>query len=196
MPISSLADLFVYALGTTYDAEHRLLSLLKRIVARVSDESLRPMLFTHIAESERQIGRLERLFADLGTNPRRIDCAAALGFASDAERLIAEVEGEGHFTDAVLTDLLGRGKRLEAVLYHHLLVVADPLAPSASIALLSASGKEEQFVATMLEWARPRLLRQAGAEGAFDVNAEPTLAERVALRGASAAGPDVSDLAH
>ena len=84
MSLASLRDLYVEELRLLYDAEAQLLRALPRMARAADGAELRASLLKHLAVTEGQVDRLERVFAWAGEKPRRKKCAAMAGLVAEA----------------------------------------------------------------------------------------------------------------
>ena len=83
MALNSPADLFLYELSATYDAERRGTRLLGDAIAQVHDGDAAQELRTQEQEGQLKMRNLDACFQVLGTRPQEIPCAAVEGFRTD-----------------------------------------------------------------------------------------------------------------
>ena len=88
MPLASLRDLYVEELRHLYDAEAQLVRALPRLARAADGAELRAALLRHLAVTEGQVERLDRVFGRLGERPRRKKCVAMAGLIAEAGRAL------------------------------------------------------------------------------------------------------------
>ena len=79
MKIDSLETLFKQELKDTYDAEKRLTKAIPKMAEATQLGELQEALRSHLRETEVHVDRLERIFAQLGREPRREACEGIKG---------------------------------------------------------------------------------------------------------------------
>lgn len=90
--IHTLEDLFAHQLKDIYYAEHRIAKTLPKMIAKATNPALKQGFETHLAETEGQIGRLDRVFGMLGLKPESVTCQAIDGIIKEAEEVAGEVD--------------------------------------------------------------------------------------------------------
>jgi ferritin-like metal-binding protein YciE len=88
MALNSPADLFVYELSATYDAERKSNQLLGEVVGQVRDGNVAQILSNQQQEGQQKIRNLEACFQTLGTAPQEIACAAVDGMRADFQAFL------------------------------------------------------------------------------------------------------------
>ena len=162
MAISNVQGLFVRELCEIYDAEHRFLEGQVKMVHRATDHELQRSIETHIAQTRHQIEILERLFRDLGEEPRRETNEAAQGLVSGAERGIEEAQGDA-LRDCLIDAAVIKVEHFEIGSYRGLLTGARLVTGQQSVAvdLLEANLRQEEETAQIAEQSAETLLQKA-----------------------------------
>jgi ferritin-like metal-binding protein YciE len=88
--LDSLQALYVNNLKDLYSAEKQLLKALPKMAKAASHEELAANFEEHARVTERQVERLERIFADLGESPRGKKCVGMEGLIEEAQELVQE----------------------------------------------------------------------------------------------------------
>jgi ferritin-like metal-binding protein YciE len=88
--LNSLQALYVNNLKDLYSAEKQLLKALPKMAKAASHEELAANFTEHARVTERQVERLERIFADLGESPRGKKCIGMEGLIDEAQELLQE----------------------------------------------------------------------------------------------------------
>ena len=161
MTISNVQGLFVHELCKIYDAEHRFLDGQVKMVHRAADHELQRSIENHIAQTRHHIENLERLFRDLGEEPRRETNEAAQGLVSEAERGIEEAQGDA-LRDCLIDAAVIKVEHFEIGSYRGLLTGARlVMGQSAAVDLLEANLRQEEETAQIAEQSAETLLQKA-----------------------------------
>jgi ferritin-like metal-binding protein YciE len=161
MAISNVQGLFVRELCEIYDAEHRFLEGQVKMVHRATDHELQRSIQTHIVQTKHHIENLERLFRDLGEEPRRETNEAAQGLVSEAERGIEEAQGDA-LRDCLIDAAVIKVEHFEIGSYQSLLTGARlVMGESATVDLLEVSLRQEEETAQIAEQSAETLLQKA-----------------------------------
>jgi ferritin-like metal-binding protein YciE len=90
MELDSLQALYVNNLKDLYSAEKQLLKALPKMAKAASHEELAANFTEHARVTERQVERLDRIFAELGESPGRKKCIGMEGLIEEANELLQE----------------------------------------------------------------------------------------------------------
>ena len=101
MKLESLRDLLIEQVGDLYDAETRITRALPKMAEAATSPDLKQAFQKHLAETEGQIGRLDRVFECLGLGTVRKTCKAMEGLIAEGEETIKE-EADPEVKDAAL----------------------------------------------------------------------------------------------
>lgn len=74
--IKTLDDLFVHMLRDIYYAENQIVKHLPDMISKTTDPSLKKGFESHLAETKKQIVRLEKVFKMHGVDANGVDCPA------------------------------------------------------------------------------------------------------------------------
>jgi ferritin-like metal-binding protein YciE len=88
--LNSLQALYVDELKDLYNAEKQILKALPKMIKAASHEELAATFSEHLRVTERQVERLERIFADLDESPRGKKCVGMEGLIEEAQELLKE----------------------------------------------------------------------------------------------------------
>lgn len=94
MELDSLQALYVEKLRDLYSAEQQILKAMPKIRKAVTNDELMEAFDTHVAQTESQVQRLERIFEDLGVPPKGKHCKGMEGLLAEASELLAEDAGD------------------------------------------------------------------------------------------------------
>jgi ferritin-like metal-binding protein YciE len=142
MKLESLHELFVDELKDLYNAENQLTKALPKMVKAASSEELRTAFEHHLAETEHQVERLERIFKQLETSPKGKKCKAMAGLIEEGKEMI-EMDGEDAVKDAALIAAAQRVEHYEIAGYGTVRTYAQLLGFDEAANLLQETLDEE-----------------------------------------------------
>lgn len=139
----TLQDLFLDTLKDIYFAEKKILTALPKMAKAAQSDELRAAFEKHEAETEKQIERLEQVFAELDEAPKGKTCPAILGIIEEGQEIMKEFKGMPAL-DAGLLSAAQAVEHYEISRYGTLRTWADELGLKASVRLLDATLAEEK----------------------------------------------------
>lgn len=101
MELDTLQTLYVERLRDLYSAEQQLLKAMPKIRKAATNEELQDAFDTHMAQTEQQVQRLERIFEELGVPPKGKQCKGMEGLLAEVTELLGE-DAEPDVLDAGL----------------------------------------------------------------------------------------------
>lgn len=138
----SFEDLFVNQIEDLYDAEKRIIKALPKMIDAASSSSLKQALQQHLAETQQQADRLERVFRQINRNPERETCEAMKGLLSEGEEMIG-ADAAPDVKDAALIAAAQRVEHYEMAGYGTARTFAQRLGYSDAALLLQTTLQEE-----------------------------------------------------
>ncbi|MFN2565070.1 MAG: ferritin-like domain-containing protein [Gemmatimonadaceae bacterium] len=142
MELDSLQALYVNNLKDLYSAEKQLLKALPKMAKAASHEELAANFTEHARVTERQVERLERIFADLGESPRGKKCVGMEGLIEEAQELLQE-KPEPDVLDAGLIAKAQHVEHYEIAGYGTVRTYAETLGLAKHAELLQQTLEEE-----------------------------------------------------
>ena len=142
--IDSLDTLLVEQLRDIYDSERRLTKAIPKMVKAATADELSSTLESHLAETERQVARLEQAFGMLGEPARAKACAGMRGIIEEAEEHMAENYEFDGLRDAVIIGAAQRAEHYEIAAYGTAIAHARLLGRDDVADLLDQSLAEEK----------------------------------------------------
>lgn len=142
MALESMQDLLIHQLQDIYSAEKMILRAFPRVVERASAKELKAALQEHLAETQTQVGRLERIFKLLDESPAGKKCQAMEGLIAELEEMLDE-EGSDAVIDAGLIADAQRVEHYEITAYGSAKAFATLLGLREVVQLLNESQEEE-----------------------------------------------------
>lgn len=168
MTLMTLDDLFFAELKDIYYAEKRLLKTLPKMAKSAASAPLRRAFTSHAKETERQVERLEKVFALLDKAARGKKCEAMEGLLGEGSELMEEEATEA-VHDAGLICAAQKVEHYEIATYGTLIAWAKTLGHKRIAQLLTTTLGEE-------EAADKKLTKLAGTLN-FEAAEEPEPAE-------------------
>jgi len=141
--IKTMSDLHLHVLQDIYYAENQIVKALPDMIEKATNRDLTAAFRSHLAETEKQIGRLEQVFELLGEKPKGTKCPAINGIIEEANELAGEV-ADKKVLDAALIAAAQAVEHYEITRYGTLIAWADELGKEAVAKLLTTTLKEER----------------------------------------------------
>ena len=124
--INNLSDLFHETLRDIYYAEKKLLNALPKLADKASDDELADAFRAHLAETEGQVDRIEKVFDLIGKSARGKKCPAIEGLVEESDEVIKDAKDEA-VRDAGLIATAQAVEHYEIARYGALIAWADEL---------------------------------------------------------------------
>jgi ferritin-like metal-binding protein YciE len=141
--IKTMDDLFLHALQDIYYAENKLLKALPDMAKKATDPQLKEAFKAHLAETKRQVERLEDVFRMQDANVKGIDCPAIDGIVEEAEEIVSEVADKS-VLDAALIAAAQAAEHYEITRYGTLIAWAKLLGRNDVASMLQKTIEEEK----------------------------------------------------
>lgn len=141
---SSLYDFFKIQLREMYKAEKCLSKALLKIRDAATNEDLRNELNDHIAETEKQITRIEEIFRIMNLKPQTEKCPAIDALIAEAETVIEQTENGSSTRDAALIVAVQKIEHYEIGTYGGLVQFATNMGFETIAELLGQTLQEEK----------------------------------------------------
>lgn len=143
MQSSQLMKLFVDELKDIYWAEKALTKAIPKMIKNASSQDLIDALTSHLAETENQIDRLERVFESIDKKAVAKKCEAMDGLIKEAGEIMEACE-EGSMRDAGIISASQKVEHYEIASYGTLRQFAETLHLNEAATLLEATLNEEK----------------------------------------------------
>ena len=157
MALDSLEKLFVEELKDTYNGEKQLLKALKKMSKAATDDTLSKAFSDHLAETEKQVERLEQVFASIDMAPKGKMCEGIKGIVEEGNKMMEE-DGEDEVKDAALIAAAQRVEHYEIAAYGTLRHYAERLGYTRAEKLLAQTLEEEKAADEKLNTIAKRLV--------------------------------------
>ena len=143
MSLDSLHDLYVDELKDIHSAERQLLRALPRMAKAAESPELRSAFESHLKETEKQVERLDKIFAELEKKATGKKCKGMEGLIEEGKEMMEE-EADPAVMDAALIAAAQRVEHYEIAAYGCVRNYAELLGYAAAARLLQQSLDEEE----------------------------------------------------
>ena len=109
MPRESLQTLYEHELTDLYSAETQIIEALPKLIKAASNPALKAALTEHLAITETQLGRLDKIFEALGKKPESEKCKGMEGLIKEGDKAIEEHKD----SDVLDAAIIGATQRVE-----------------------------------------------------------------------------------
>ncbi|WP_419826791.1 ferritin-like domain-containing protein [Sphingomonas sp.] len=141
--IQTFEDLFLHQLQDIYYAEKQIAKALPKMAEKSGNPQLAQAFEGHLGESQGQIDRLEKVFAQLGETPKGVTCPAIDGIIKEANEVSGEIADKA-VLDAALVAAGQAVEHYEITRYGTLISWAKQLGRTDAVSLLEATLAEEK----------------------------------------------------
>jgi ferritin-like metal-binding protein YciE len=143
MKFESMQDLFLGQIQDLYDAEQRLVKALPQMAEAASSPQLRAAFEGHLAETRGHVQRLERIFIQMGEDPKGTTCDAMKGLIKEGDSVISDMD-QSPLRDAGLIAAANRVEHYEIAAYGSARTFAQTLGLTSAVSLLEETLQEEK----------------------------------------------------
>lgn len=138
-----LRELFIDSLKDIYWAEKALTKALPKMAKNATNVNLISAIKDHLTVTERQVTRLEDIFANIGEKPVAKKCDAMEGLIKEGEGILEETE-PGAVRDAGIIAASQKIEHYEIASYGTLAAFATTLGEDEAAAMLEQTLEEEK----------------------------------------------------
>ena len=142
MALNSLQDLYLEQLRDLYSAEHQIVEALPKMADAATHPELKQAFRTHLAQSEEQARRLERICQGLGESPKGETCDGMKGLLKEGEKTM-KTRADSDVLDAALIAAAQRVEHYEIAGYGCAKTYARLLGRTQDVQLLQQTEDEE-----------------------------------------------------
>lgn len=172
MSMTTLNDLLADQLKDIYNAEHQLLKALPKMSRGASAQSLKDAIDNHLAETQGQIERLDRIADRLGISLKGKKCKAMEGLIEEGNEVLQE-DGAEAIIDAALIAAAQRVEHYEISAYGSARAMAERIGLKEIGKLLGDTLQEESAADETLTEISERTILPAAQDGESDDEIEP-----------------------
>ena len=142
MSLSTLKDLYIEELKDVYSAETQITEALPKMIKATSSSQLKSAFEDHLEQTQRQIERLEKIFAAHNESPKGKTCKGMQGLIKEGEEMMKE-RASDEVRDAALISAAQRVEHYEIAAYGTLRTYARMLNLNDDMKLLETTLNEE-----------------------------------------------------
>jgi ferritin-like metal-binding protein YciE len=142
MKLDTLKKLYVEELRDLYNAENQLLKALPKMAKGASSDDLKKAFEDHLEQTEGHVERLEKIFKELGENPKGKTCKAMKGLVEEGSEILEE-DGEDSVLDAGIIAAAQKVEHYEIASYGTVRTFAELLGEEDAVDLLQQTLDEE-----------------------------------------------------
>jgi ferritin-like metal-binding protein YciE len=147
--IKTMEDLLLHGLQDIYYAEQQILKALPKMIEKATNKDLVTGLKAHLEETNKQVERLEKVFAKLGKEPSGTNCPAIDGLIKEADETAGEIEDKA-VLDAAIVANAQAVEHYEMCRYGTLIAWAEELGHDDIVRFLTTNLNEEKAANTKL----------------------------------------------
>jgi ferritin-like metal-binding protein YciE len=159
----SLKDLLEDEIKDLYSAEKQLTKAIPKMAKGSNDPSLKEAFTKHLAETQGQVARLEKVAELLETKPTGKKCMGMEGVIKEGAEALEE-EGDDTVLDIGIIDAGSCVEHYEMAGYLTAISLAKRLGTTEIVSLLTESLNEEEMAERTLRKIASGLIRSAPAE--------------------------------
>lgn len=143
MSLDTMRDLLIDEMSDVLNAEKQLVKALPRMAKAATAPSLKKAFASHLAETQKQVTRLEQAFAAMDERPKRKKCKAMEGLVAEGAEMAAE-DGNDAVRDAGLIGAAQRVEHYEIAAYGCIVTFAELLGETKVARLMEQNLAEEE----------------------------------------------------
>lgn len=141
---SMLETFFMGALKDIYWAEKALTKTLPRMAKAATSPELKKALQQHLDVTQKQIGRLDKIFQQMGKKAQAKKCEAMQGLIDESEEIISETKDDTFTRDAALIISAQKVEHYEIAAYGGLAQLARTMNKKGIASMLATTLNEEK----------------------------------------------------
>lgn len=140
---NDLHTAFIEQLKDIYDAEHRILEALPKLVKAAKADEVREAFEEHLEETRNHVKRLDKAFQSIDEKPERETCQAAVGLVKEGEEILQKNK-DSDALDALLICAAQKVEHYEIATYGTLCTWAKTHGHDAALEQLKQNLEEEK----------------------------------------------------
>lgn len=143
MSLETMRDLLVAEMSDVLSAEKQLITALPKMATAATSASLKKAFTSHLAETGKQVARLDQAFTAMDEKPKRKKCKGMEGLLEEGAEMAAE-EGDDAVRDAGLICAAQRVEHYEIAAYGGIVTFAELLGETKVAGLMKQTLAEEK----------------------------------------------------
>ena len=171
-----LESYFIRALKDIYWAEKALTKALPRMAKAATSKELKKAFDQHLEVTKKQIGRLDKIFEQMGKKAQGTKCDAMQGLIEESESIISETKDDTLTRDAALIIAAQKVEHYEIAAYGGLAQLARTMNKKGIASTLATTLNEEKKTDELLT----RIAEKGvNVEAAQEEEEKPSLKENI-----------------
>lgn len=172
MSLDTMRDLLIAEMSDVLNAEKQLLKALPKMVKAATSPTLKKAFTDHLAETKKQVDRLDQAFVALDERPKRKKCKAMEGLIEEGSEM-AQEDGDDAVRDAGLICSAQRVEHYEIAAYGGIVTFAELLGETKVARLMEQTlAEEEKADSKLSSIAESEINNDALAAGEADEDEE------------------------
>jgi ferritin-like metal-binding protein YciE len=168
---SMLEDYFIDALKDIYWAEKALTKALPRMAKAATSPELKKAFQQHLEVTKKQVGRLDRVFQQMGKKAQGKKCEAMQGLIEESESIISDTRDDTFTRDAALIISAQKVEHYEIASYGGLVQLAKTMNKKGVANTLAVTLNEEKKTDVLLTRIAEKSINMEAAEEESDKSA-------------------------
>jgi ferritin-like metal-binding protein YciE len=137
-------ELFLHELGDILYAERTLVKALPKLAQEATDSTLAEAIKHHLAETEKHVGNVEKVFELVGETAKAEKCPGIDGIKKEHDEFVSKEQPSSDVLDMFLTGAAARTEHYEIAAYTGLITMAKALGEKDAAGLLSENLTQEK----------------------------------------------------
>jgi ferritin-like metal-binding protein YciE len=150
-------ELYIHELNDMYSAEQMLVEALQEQADAANNPQLKKAFESHLAQTQKQVERLQRCFEEIGEEPEDEECKGMKGLVEEFRSFVQEKEPSPDILDHFACGAAAKVEQYEIKGYESLIELAESMEHNQAVKLLNQSLKEEQSTLEKMEKFGERL---------------------------------------
>lgn len=150
-------ELYIHELNDMYSAEQMLVEALQEQAEAANNPQLKKAFESHLAQTQKQVERLQRCFEEIGEEPEDEECKGMKGLVEEFRSFVQEKEPSPDILDHFACGAAAKVEQYEIKGYESLIELAESMEHNQAVKLLNQSLKEEQSTLEKMEKFGDRL---------------------------------------
>ena len=150
-------ELYIHELNDMLSAEQMLVEALQEQADAASNTQLKKAFESHLAQTQKQVERLQRCFEEIGEEPEDEECKGMKGLVEEFRSFVQEKNPSPDILDHFACGAAAKVEQYEIKGYESLIELAESMEHNQAVKLLNQSLKEEQSTLEKMEKFGERL---------------------------------------
>lgn len=151
-------ELYIHELTDMLSAERQLVDALAEQAENATNAQLKKAIESHRAQTEKQVERLLKCFAEIGEEAEETECKGIKGLIEEYKAFATEEDPSADILDHFTCEAAAKVEQYEIKAYEGLIELAESMDHDQAVRLLNQSLKEEQATLEKMEKFGEKLL--------------------------------------